>query len=451
MLGRNVTTCAAAATAGNVKMRFTPAVKQNITKLLDIKAMQHMDALSRYNPSPLTMAQLVEFGRTATEPDSFHFLKKEVPVRLANIMKEINLLPSSLLAMPSVIDLQQWYAQSFIELCAFEGLRGDRDDLKDYVNTLGVIAKRHVNAVQTMAQGVIELSESHDVDSTTENSIQYFLDRFYMSRISTKVLTSQHQVLFGTPEDEVDPRPNRIGVIDTECNVKTIVDEAYKNASFLCEEYYNMAPDIDITIHNPEGKKVPVRLSYPPQHLYHILFELFKNSMRAIVETRKRSSLDLPDIEVLISKGENDISVRISDQGGGIPRHIQENLFRYLYSTAPRPSMQPTKAPLAGYGYGLPLSRLYARYFHGDLILNSCEGYGTDAIVYLKTKEAEAMELLPVYNKTSTKQYRSSVPVADWTDPHSTMNRQYHPMQQHQHPQPPPTNTTKPSKEASST
>ena len=48
------------------------------------------------------------------------------------------------------------------------------------------------------------------------------------------------------------------------------------------------------------------------------------------------------------------------------------------------------------------------RYFHGDLILNSCEGYGTDAIVYLKTKEAEAMELLPVYNKTSTKQYRYS-------------------------------------------
>ncbi len=102
MLGSRVVSASA---AGNA-MKFTPAARQSITKLLDIKSMQHMDALSHYNPSPLTIKQFVEFGKTATEADSFHFLKKEVPVRLANIMKEINLLPSSLLTMPSVIDLQ---------------------------------------------------------------------------------------------------------------------------------------------------------------------------------------------------------------------------------------------------------------------------------------------------------------------------------------------------------
>ena len=34
-------------------------------------------------------------------------------------------------------------------------------------------------------------------------------------------------------------------------------------------------------------------------------------------------------------------------------------------------------------GYGLPISRAYARYFGGDLNLMSMEGYGTDAFLHL--------------------------------------------------------------------
>lgn len=68
-------------------------------------------------------------------------------------------------------------------------------------------------------------------------------------------------------------------------------------------------------------------------------------------------------------------------------------LGSYLFTTAD-PNVQAsaigdgesdfdTGSPLAGLGYGLPISRAYARYFGGDLSVMSMEGYGTDAFVHL--------------------------------------------------------------------
>jgi hypothetical protein len=49
-----------------------------------------------------------------------------------------------------------------------------------------------------------------------------------------------------------------------------------------------------------------------------------------------------------------------SDRGGGIPRSKADKIFRYMYSTAPRPvsltdSQHSGPTPLAGFGYGLPI------------------------------------------------------------------------------------------------
>lgn len=49
-----------------------------------------------------------------------------------------------------------------------------------------------------MAQGVLEYKDAFGVDSVTNQNVQYFLDRFYMSRISTRMLMNQHSKCSGS-------------------------------------------------------------------------------------------------------------------------------------------------------------------------------------------------------------------------------------------------------------
>ena len=71
------------------------------------------------------------------------------------------------------------------------GSATDQATLAHFCQTLKTVQTRHANVVQTMAQGVLELKESHTVDKQTDMAIQYFLDRFYMSRISMRMLINQ--------------------------------------------------------------------------------------------------------------------------------------------------------------------------------------------------------------------------------------------------------------------
>ncbi|XP_069692460.1 pyruvate dehydrogenase (acetyl-transferring) kinase, mitochondrial isoform X2 [Periplaneta americana] len=392
-------------------MRLTPRVLANITKMLDF--------YSQFNPSPLSIKQFIDFGLSACQRKSFVFLRKELPVRLANIMKEIHLLPDNLLRMPSVNLVNDWYVRSFEEILDFEKSDVTDEVLNRFCQALVKIRNRHTDVVQTMAQGVLELKESHEVDQQTENSIQYFLDRFYMSRISIRMLINQHTLLFG---GELNGHSRHVGCIDPQCDLVGVVRDAYENARFLCDQYYLASPDLIVKEHNELEQGSPIRIVYVPSHLYHMLFELFKNSMRAVIEHHGSNAEHHPPIEVTVVKGREDICVKMSDRGGGIPRSQTDMLFNYMYSTAPQPPKSDTHTvPLAGYGYGLPISRLYARYFHGDLILLSCEGYGTDTIIYMKALSNEANELLPIFNKTSSKYYRASIPTADWSNASSSM------------------------------
>ncbi|KAG5265005.1 hypothetical protein AALO_G00260400 [Alosa alosa] len=378
---------------------------------------KQVDRFSKFSPSPLSMKQFIDFGSAnACEKTSFVFLRQELPVRLANIMKEIDFLPDKLLRTPSLQLLQSWYAQSLMELVDF--LEKDPDDkkvLKKFTETLVNVRNRHNNVVPTMAQGVLEYKEAFGVDPVTNQNVQYFLDRFYMSRISTRMIMNQHTLIFDGSANPAHPK--HIGCIDPNCDVVEVVKDAFETSKMLCEQYYLTSPEMEIKQVNSKDPDSPLHIVYVPSHLYHMLFELFKNAMRATVETHE-NSISIPPVKVRVSLGSEDLTIKMSDRGGGVPLRKIERLFSYMYSTAPSPVIDNARnAPLAGFGYGLPISRLYAKYFQGDLQLYSMEGYGTSAVIYLKALSTESIERLPVFNKSALRHYQTSIEADDWCIP----------------------------------
>ena len=132
------------------------------------------------------------------------------------------------------------------------------------------------------------------------------------------------------------------------CDPAAVVLDAYENARFLCDQYYLASPELKLVQQNDIDKTSQIRIVYVPSHLYHMLFEIFKNSMRAVMEYHQ-DSYNVPPIEVTVVRGREDICVKISDRGGGIPRSQADQLFKYMYSTAPQPPKSDMHTvPLAG-------------------------------------------------------------------------------------------------------
>ncbi|XP_046902906.1 pyruvate dehydrogenase (acetyl-transferring) kinase isozyme 1, mitochondrial [Hypomesus transpacificus] len=389
------------------------------TLMSNVSIAKHIDYYSRFSPSPLSMKQFLDFGsENACEKTSFVFLRQELPVRLANIMKEISLLPDNLLRTPSVKLVQSWYLQSLEEIIEFKDRNiNDEKVTYDFTDAVIRIRNRHNDVIPTMAQGVVEYKEAYGTDPIVSQNVQYFLDRFYMSRISIRMLLNQHTLLFGGNVKVNPAHPKQIGSIDPHCCVTEVVKDAYQNARNLCDRYYMNSPELMLEEFNVKDDGKPVTVVYVPSHLYHMVFELFKNAMRATMEMYG-DAMEYPPVLAQVALGSEDLTVKVSDRGGGVPLRKIDRLFTYTYSTAPRPSMEPSRAtPLAGFGYGLPISRLYARYFQGDLKLYSLEGYGTDAIIYIRALSTESIERLPVYNKSAWKHYKTLQEADDWCVP----------------------------------
>jgi len=400
----------------------------------------------------VSLRQMVQFGQNPSQGTllrASEFLAEELPIRLAHRVKDLDELPLGLHDMPSIKKVKRWYAESFEELVNFpkpnlpsniqkamvkasqestplpepvpnpslpKHMQDQHRKIANGKNRIGLghryyanptlkvdwppevheyneqftkalikIKKRHDPVVTTVAQGIFELKKGKlKEDKHVERTIQTFLDRFYMSRIGIRVLIGQHIAL-----NQLDPDPNYVGVICTNTSVRDVAQEAIDNALFICEEHYGLfkGPQVELTC--PDD----LRFMYIPSHLNHMLFEVLKNSLRATVETTMakygEDADEFPPVKIIVAEGQDDITIKISDEGGGIPRKDIPLVWNYAFTTAEAQEVgdqfggSDFKAPLAGYGYGLPIARLYAQYLGGNLKLISMQGYGTDVYLHL--------------------------------------------------------------------
>ena len=363
-----------------------PQTSVSLETLLDTGSGKLLHA-SLFPQSEADKQKLTTHERTVMQIASF--LRHELPVRLAHRATELRDLPYGLSDSPSVRQVSAWYEESFMDIVACPEVT-NMASADHIARALQGIYSRHGETLVTIAQGLIEfrkrkMADSRDGEPLHEyKEIHQFLDNFFLHRIGVRMLIGQYL------EIREPPRDGYVGMVCTSTSAYQAIKEASDHARFMCERQFGDAPYVEI-----KGR-TDLTFSYVPSHLYYMLFEILKNSMRATVEhhsTEADPFPELPDVRVIISDGEDneDVVIKVSDEGGGFRRSHMKRIFSYLYTTARGNTVTNSaelkdfgiEGPLAGLGYGLPISRAYARYFGGDLSLVPMEGWGTDAFLHL--------------------------------------------------------------------
>ncbi|KAG2492325.1 hypothetical protein HYH03_009276 [Edaphochlamys debaryana] len=350
---------------------------------LSPELMKDIQASALKKQTGVSLKHLLDFGTQPLDRQmllSARFLHAEIPIRLAHRLMDLNALPRALSDEPHVRRVKGWYAESFADFRAVPAIK-DREDAIRFTAMLRNAFRRHNNVVPAIAKGVEvykrQLAEAGESTTERDSEIQHFLDTFFLSRIAIRFLAGHHLSMFEPP------RPDHIGLVHTKCSPYQIATDAAAEARAICFREYGNAPPVNML------GNADLTMAYVPSHLHHMVFELVKNSLRAVQERYGDADEEPPPISVVVAEGLEDVTIKVSDQGGGISRSGLKRIWTYLYTTARSPlpevdiDSSHMPAVLAGYGCGLPLSRMYARYFGGDLQIISMEGYGTDAYLHL--------------------------------------------------------------------
>ncbi|CAI5718554.1 unnamed protein product [Hyaloperonospora brassicae] len=399
--------------------------------------MHQVRQMADTEPTPLSLQQMRSFsdGCAKLRIVSAKFLHKELQSRFARAIMELADLPLGLSDTTSIRQAINVYRRELQWLSSVKPPSSIAED-QQFTETLRQAKAGGSNLVPLICYGLQQLKATDlghsalQIESAQED-IKDRLDKFFLGRIGIRMLIGQHVESLARPG-------GRVHLV----NVEEIVREACDRAAKLCEQYSGATPPLEI--HATESASTP--LMYVRSHLHHMVFELVKNAMRATVEyhgklkhrapgavnrfqqtmnpyspslgfflpsvadvsgvkifpdvSKYKLRRELPPVEIVICVGSEDLTIKVSDEGGGVPRSRWNKLWHYDYTTSPPcppidfKNYHSYRQHYSGGGYGLPMARLFARYFGGEVTFTSLEGSGSTGFIQAH-RLGRNMEVIP--------------------------------------------------------
>ena len=340
----------------------------------DVMEPDLVDKLMEYSlmsPKPMSIEEMIEHGDRSlyTEADRFTFLKKEMAIRIAQMIMELQRLPKDLHEEKVCMMTMAKYSTTFKEVIEFQEMEPSDDVLKNFKGKLVTFRKRHEDtdveiglACKLMKKKkemlAIGPAEKEEIDQLF-SSLRIVLDRFFTSRISIHMITNHHLELFS--KDRVVP--SEVGLIRRKCDIRSILSDAADEATMYVEDMYMACPKVDIRMYkNAREITEPVVGALVPSHLKIIFEAVLKNSMRATVEHHFNDLKNLPPVTAIICQADDYFTIKISDCGGGMDRDSAARCFMYQYSTPSKKvcitGLTPSKAGFKFLVYSIYIQKL---------------------------------------------------------------------------------------------
>jgi pyruvate dehydrogenase kinase 2/3/4 len=401
----------------------------------------YMEQLGKQHPTPLRLKDMYEYGSSNDNLQRLRnaqFLHRELPVRIAHRVIDLLTLPHGLSDVVPIRQVATVYLTFLRRLHEFP-LPTNVEQEDRFTDMLQTMILDRTSIPTSIAQGIQtwwqKVGEMDDGNSSQKNEdrlrdMDQVLVRFFTARVGLRFLVEQYvltspresaqsfrkhtgmlPLLSSNSTDTATPQ-QRLGCIQPNVDVAQEVRRIADVVTQQTKDYYNgLCPDIHIVDCASDYDE----FTFVAHHLQYMVSELLKNSCRASVRKYKErlsaapgggdgnttaSKITIPSIRVIIVKGAEDVTIKVADQGGGIPRSRMATIWRFAHSTAnmdeQHTSFGVDTACGAGLrGFGLPLAEIYARYLGGELTLKSTEGYGLDAYLHLP-RLGDACENLPL-------------------------------------------------------